>query len=272
MATPSQAASDTHRRAQTGLSLVAVRAIQHAFASLDLHRLKATLPEFTQGIAAIVRHYAPASSVLAIEHYTEQRLAAGISGSFRPLPGDPVPLSQIASNVQWATKPLWGPNPDIQAATTNLEGAVARLVQDVGRNTTIDNAENDHLALGWAREAREDACWFCAMLATRGAVYSSAEAAGRVKASDPVDKGGLGIPDAKGFVNRYHDHCHCSVVPVFNTFEKQAHVREWTALWNSSTRGVTGMEAKQAAFRAAYKKFQAERAAAELDLPPGAGK
>lgn len=259
MATPpSQAASDTHRLAQTGLSIVAVRAIEHAFVSLDLHRLKATLPEFTQSIAAIVRHYAPASSVLAIRHYTEQRLEAGVGGTFRPIPGDPVPLAQIAANVSRATKPLWGPSPDVEAATTSLEGAVGRLILDAGRNTTIDNVASDRMATGWAREARPDACWFCAMLATRGAVYSSAAAAGRVKASSPLDAGGLGIPDAKGFVNRYHDHCHCSVVPVFNAYEKQAHVRDWTALWNSSTSRANGMAAKQAAFRAALAAFRGQ--------------
>lgn len=236
MASPrSQAASDTHRLAQTGLSLVAVRLIQHAFADLDLHNLRGTLPEFTQSIAAIVRHYAPASSVLAIEHYTEQRLLADVSGSFRPQPTDPVPLEQIASNVQWATKPLWGPSPDVEAATSRLEGAVGRLVENAGRDTTVNAVMADRKATGWAREAKPTACAFCAMLATRGAVYKSAKSATTTE-----------------FGQSYHDHCHCVAVPVFGVYEKTAQAREWSALWAKSTRGFTGMDAKLAAFRAAY--------------------
>lgn len=250
-------ASDQHRLAQIGLTVAAAKAIEKAFASLDVHRLRATLPDFTAAIAAIVRHYAPGSSVLAVRHYTEQRLAAGVPGTFRPKAADQVPLNQIASNVRWATQPLWGPEPDVEAAQTNMEGAVGRLLQDVGRNTTIDNVASDRLAVAWAREAQPDACWFCAMLATRGAVYKSAETAGQVKASNALSVLGMPAGDAKGFVNRYHDHCHCQVVPVFNVFEKQAHVRDWTALWNESTRDVSGMEAKQAAFRVAYNAAQA---------------
>lgn len=250
-------AADQHRLAQIGLTVTAREALENALALLDVHRLRETMPEFTLAVAAIVHRYSPAASVLAIRHYLEQRAAAGVAGTFRPETVNAPPMPQIASNVRWATQSLWGPSPDVEATQTNLEGAVGRLIQNVGRETTINAVQSDRQAVAWAREARPDACWWCAMLATRGAVYSSASAAGRVTASDPLDKGGLGIPDAKGFVNRFHDHCHCEVVPVFNVYEKPAHARDWTALWNSSTRGVSGMEAMQAAFRTAYNAAQA---------------
>jgi hypothetical protein len=203
-------ASDTHRLAQTGLSLVAVRSIQHAFASLDLYNLRGTLPNFTASIAAIVRHYAPASSVLAIRHYEEERLAAGVSGSFRPLAADPVPLNRIASNVQWATKPLWGPNPNVELATTNTEDVVDRLIRDVGRATTLDNVQRDRAAKGWARETKSATpCAFCSMLASRGSVFKT-----------------RAMADFKA-----HNKCECIAVPDFGQYEMTADARQWAADW-----------------------------------------
>jgi hypothetical protein len=63
--------------------------------------------------------------------------------------------------------------------------------------------------VGWARVlgANENHCALCVMGASRGPVYATAEAAGRMSAAQKW-------ADASGFVNRYHDHCKCDVVLV----------------------------------------------------------
>lgn len=63
--------------------------------------------------------------------------------------------------------------------------------------------------LGWSRVLgpNDNHCSFCIMLAARGPVYSSAEAAGQVAASRFWS-------DASGFINSYHDNCRCKVVMV----------------------------------------------------------
>jgi hypothetical protein len=120
-----------------------------------------------------------------------------------------------------------------------------KLVADTSRQQLVDNSLQDQRATGWAREARPDACWFCAMLASRGAVYSTAEAAGLTYEH--------GMP-----ANSYHAHCHCQVVPVFGHYEPTAHVRQWQNLWQKSTKGVTGAD-KAWAFQEAYEGRKIKR-------------
>jgi hypothetical protein len=86
--------------------------------------------------------------------------------------------------------------------TQAAEGA-ARLAVNGGREAVEQVVRQDRHALGWMRVTDGDPCAFCAMLASRGAVYKSAESAGFEL--DPV----------RGEINRYHDNCGCQVVPVF---------------------------------------------------------
>ena len=94
---------------------------------------------------------------------------------------------------------------DLDAEFASTQEAWEReIIQDEG-----DDAQSTpQRGLGWARVLTgADNCSFCVMLASRGPVYESASAAGRVSASSRWG-------DAKGWVNRYHDHCDCAVVMV----------------------------------------------------------
>ena len=66
-------------------------------------------------------------------------------------------------------------------------------------------AAADEEAVGWVRIARPGACWWCAMLASRGAVYRSAATAGR-----RVNKRFVGDGMFK-----FHNHCQCVARPIF---------------------------------------------------------
>lgn len=107
----------------------------------------------------------------------------------------------------------------------------ARLVVNAGRETVAGAVQADVAALGFLRVTDGNPCAFCAMLASRGAVYKTAESAGEV--------------------NKYHDSCGCVVVPVFtDTPTLPASSQRYANLWRTSTRGLSGDEARKAFRRA----------------------
>lgn len=81
-------------------------------------------------------------------------------------------------------------------ARTATAGAAYRMVANAARDTLMRNVERDRYALGFRRVTDGNPCAFCAMLAGRGAVYTSKEAA--------IGRG-----------SRYHDFCGCTVEAVY---------------------------------------------------------
>lgn len=209
--------SDHHRLAQTGLALTVSGALVHAWDVVDVHALRASLPRLKELVAGLVHHYAPASATLSVQHYDAARRAAGIHTPFHPTAAPSPPLEQIGRTVDWAAQPLWGPQSDMATAQTRLEGGVEKLVLDVGRETTVQNVKADRIARAWARETKPGACYFCSLLATRGAVYKNRDTAG-AGANDQFVGDGL---------FKFHDHCRCVAVPVFGVYEPTAQVRQW---------------------------------------------
>lgn len=80
--------------------------------------------------------------------------------------------------------------------------------EDVGKGK-----KRTKFPMGFARVlSGTENCPFCVMLASRGPVYSSASKAGARGAKGVVS---LWRP-GDGFVNSFHDHCDCMVVPVYD--------------------------------------------------------
>lgn len=199
----------------------------------------------------LVQQFSMASRALTAEFYQGDRVAAGFTDPFQQI-GTALPAPEkVFEYVGWATKPLRDaptPAPELlEPAKVNATAALQKLVADTGRRQMIDNTLQDRHAIGWAREARPTACWFCAMLATRGAVYHSAWAAGQ--------RTFMGVD-----FNSYHRNCQCMVVPVFTTYTAPAHVQDWQQLWKDSTGDVRG-KAKMRAFRQAYESQHSQHGA-----------
>jgi hypothetical protein len=233
-------ASSHHQAAQAGLVLAMAPMLTAAWGHLDPAHMSATLPRFTALIAAIVQRFSPASATLAVRQYQTERRRAGIVTPYRPKPASPPPREQVAKTVSWATQPLWKAEPDtlpqvVETAQTNLAGAVDNLVLDVGRATIIDNVAADAKAKAWARVPEPGCCAFCALLATRGAVYKEDS----FKQSNAKFAGG-------GFSFKVHDHCRCHVEPVFNAYEPTAEIRRWQAEWKEVSAGLHGADARLA--------------------------
>lgn len=188
----------------------------------------------------LVQRSGRASATLAVHEYADARRAAGVTGSYRPFPAEPPPLAQVTRTAGWALhpvlQPVEGATADLTVVHDNLAAAVERLILDVGRDTITGNVEADRKAKGWARLTEPDACSWCALLATRGAVYKS-ERSAATKA------------DGEG----YHTNCRCHVEAVFNVYEPPAQVRAWESQYLDATKGVSGSKAKQIAWRRAYE-------------------
>lgn len=155
--------------------------------------LERVLPE-------LLAPYIDGSAMVTAKHYTD--MAPDLPYAGQEFPG--ISSERIAGTVKWA---LFGQRGSM---LKRLAGAVQRIVFDASRNTVWENllrefeelgysdipplqsdapegspptdvpAEDDPLGTLYARYAAPDACGFCRILATKRAVYRSAESATRV--------------------------------------------------------------------------------------------
>lgn len=126
------------------------------------------------------------------------------------------------------------PAAQLRTAQVTAAAGATRHVLDGARTATVAAAEDDDLAVGFARYASATACAFCKMLAARGAVYTSERTA-------QFTTGG----------HRYHDGCVCLPVPVFSeTDPLPPGGEDYARLWAETTGGLTGKAARNAFRRA----------------------
>ena len=144
---------------------------------------------FTEIVAAYGAQSAYAARDYAIADYAArgERVRPGQIDLSAPI------FQQADSSGRWA---VFGAGDAFEgAALYRLQGALTRLVLQPYRetvlNTTRDHGQRTRTAV--ARVPEAGACAFCRMLASRGAVYGSAESAQSTK-------------DGK----RFHDNCRCS--------------------------------------------------------------
>lgn len=188
--------------------------------------LDALFPSVVQGRRA--------SFDLAVEFYREQRADHTADDTGPPdveLPGyDRAALDLLLTRT--ARPRLVDPD-TTRAAITTTAGAVARHVEQAGRDTIITASERDPLTVRWARvPTGPRPCAFCWMLASRGPAYR---------------------PQA-GEVREWHDGCRCVAVPVFDPDDWDGRDTYLTAqaLWRDSTAGYSGRDALNTFRRALY--------------------
>lgn len=246
-----------HYAAQAGVTTALLLAIRKLWRLLNMQStetLQETMPTYIAGVQAVTQHYSLAAAFLASENFQAMRVQAGVTEPFRTPMVDPPPAEQIEATVRWATSDLWktfSADPDVesplslpeveQSVIDKVEGSAIKLVGDTGRNEMLEAIVADKRARGYARVCRDGACWFCMMLATRGAVY---------------DKDSFDASNAK-FTGAYeakaHNDDHCTLVPIFsNHYEPSAAVRAAKELYDEVTKNKSG-KAKAKAFRRAYE-------------------
>jgi len=107
-----------------------------------------------------------------------------------------------------------------KSATTAVKGATFRHVQNGGRDSLSIGVKKDPVALGYVRVTKGEPCYFCAMLASRGLVYSA----------DSFDESNARFTGAHNV--KVHDSCACSLAPAFSRdSELLAKVQPFTDMW-----------------------------------------
>lgn len=134
-----------------------------------------------------------------------------------------------------------------EAMTTGLHtssGAAIRQAINGSRSVTRDVAEQDPSILGYARVTDSDPCYYCAILASRGAVYR----ADSFVASDADFKGGsiADLGENWSDVAKVHDNCRCTLRPVY----MKAHFRDreswfYYEQWKEFSKGKSNAKAIQ---------------------------
>lgn len=225
----------------------------------------------------IVLPHARAAATVTAQWYDE---IAG-TRNFTATPIVDIPTDRIDKTVDWALhaptekKPVellfkpateaepsdfavWEEDPGI--TLSRLAGSTKRMVYDASRDTVVSNTIKQ--GIRWARVAQPDACAFCRLLSTRGAVYRSQADAlqvsgasiGLTLADRRMRENGLATTEellarrqtyVKGsrkgqaktrrvrgereLGDKYHDWCRCTAVPIPDgqTFEPPDYAQQW---------------------------------------------
>jgi hypothetical protein len=164
---------------------------------------------------------------------------------YAALLADPWESDTVQGQLTWAMAPLFlEAGPDFQLAEARIDGKLEWLIGEMGRDTIATSAREDPAGTTYGRIAREDACAFCRLMATRGATYLTAESALYVVGEiDPrtMDRNRAPRgPRPEG--EKYHDDCRCAVAPQFpgDTLETPAYAAGWFDDYKAAARAAGG--------------------------------
>lgn len=148
------------------------------------------------------------------------------------------------------------PSPDaLEKGFVGSSGAAVRIAGEGGRKAVERLVEMDEEAIGYARKTDSKPCYFCAMLASRGAVYKD----NSFELSDSRFEG-------EG-VSKVHDNCQCTLRPVYDADDDlDEEGEEFWRIWEESTEGLSGAEERKA-FRRAYENRDRPEPKAPADVP-----
>jgi hypothetical protein len=179
------------RRAVRDLGIIANGDLEVLWRSVrDARDAKAALMEL---LPDLVETYSLAAASLAADYYDEVRESVEARGRFRaivPEPGDTGTRSLVAWALQDAT--------DESSFRSLVTGGFQKRIANGARTVVTTSSTADPAAKGWMRIGAGE-CDFCAMLVSRGAVYTESS----------VD-----------FAP--HDHCNCGAAPAFNPEQVRA--------------------------------------------------
>lgn len=241
MAAGSARLAEAHRLAQHRLGIQTVALWSRLFPLLDLTNLDGTTERW-------IRLAAPAVQQL---HVRSAGLAADYLGTARSLDVSDtgfVPIRAVSSMEQIvASLRVSGPvtakaftadgvplSRLRRSVFSSSSGTAMRLVLQGGRDTITGTVAADPRAVGWTRTTSGRPCAFCAMLASRGPVYS--EQTVRFRA---------------------HGKCSCGAMAVYRRADGWTdQARRYREQWDETTAGRSGRDALNA-FRRTLEPPQA---------------
>lgn len=233
--TEGAALTEESRRRQNALRAMTTRQVIQLWPAFTLDDIDASWSRVQPALVGLIQRNRALSASIGQSYYPAFRAAEGVSG---PLPQLGVlddawrreAVAGLTLNGPIATKKLIAanaPNP-LDVALVRVIGTTSRLVLDGGRDVVQEYVLRDERALGYARVTGGNPCAFCAMLASRGPVYKE---------------------DTVNFAS--HDHCQCFSEAVFRRGQPWPwRSREFRQMWNETTEGLSGAEARNAFRRA----------------------
>lgn len=194
--------TEAHRLAQLQIGAQTVQQLRTAWRLVDFDNLDQSTPDWLRVSIPIIRNQHRASTTLAANYYVQFRgRELGLAGGrFSPPLATAPPTEAITTSLTVtgpvAVKRATSQGKTQAAAMTLGEARTAaagmRQALSGGRNTLTGSIQSDPQALGYARATSGKACAFCAMLASRGPVYTKTS----------IDF-------------QTHDGCGCKPEPVF---------------------------------------------------------
>lgn len=199
-----------------GVSQAGIRELEAIWPKLNLSSPSGIALPLASVLAEVADQYGAAAATLAADWYEEARFDAGFTDAFTVAPAALPDQSRFNALARWGVGPLFGANPDPATALSRVSGGLQRIVLGQARDTTVGAIAEDPANPTYARHASANACAFCALVASRGPVYTSEATAG------------LGA--------RYHDDCHCAVVEVFpgQEYAEAPYVAKWRDAYNEA--------------------------------------
>lgn len=155
-------------------------------------------------VPGVVQKWNLASASVAADWYDVLRENQDIPGTFTAVVPD---LGDQGSQALagWGAEALKAPveelSPNempptqldpVETAQYRVEGGLQKRLANSANLTVTDSSRQDPRARGWMRRTRPEACDFCKMVASRGAVYTKASA-----------------------TFACHEHCYCEAVPAW---------------------------------------------------------
>jgi hypothetical protein len=111
--------------------------------------------------------------------------------------------------------PVPDPAETMRAAQVNSTGAAVRQTLKGARNVTANVVKFDRKVLGYARFTDAKPCHFCALLASRGAVYSK-ESFAEADSSFTSNAKAVEVPKDFIRISKVHNNCRCTLRPVYS--------------------------------------------------------
>lgn len=231
-----RALTERHRRIQIRLAGATVLQMRQLWRILDLEDIDSTVPAWLAASRRLIRSRNRASAVISERYFREFRAAevGQPPTATLPTPGlniEAVDTSLLVTGPYRLRERLGKGRTLEEAARVALAAsaaAAARHSLNGGRDMLLGAVAQDSRAVGWARVTSSKPCAFCALLASRGPVFTRQTV--RFQA---------------------HDSCRCTAEPAYSTStEWPGQAREWADLYATSAKGQPD---PAVAFRRAYE-------------------
>lgn len=181
-----------YRAALRDVETLARAALVARWREFDLAAALAVTTGLLDTLPGLVNGYFVVAATVAADWYDAVRARAGVRRRFAAVLAGPPDVSRVEALARWGVGPLFSADPRPDVALSKLSGGLQRVVASGARETVRVSSVRDPAARGWQRVTSAGSCDFCAMLASRGAVYT--------EESVQFDT---------------HDACHCDAIPAF---------------------------------------------------------